>query len=146
MSKGTSAAISITGRLGNNPQVAYGEKGNARVKLSVAVKTGFGEHERTTWYEVTAWSKTAEFVGQYAQQGSKVSVTGEPSLRKYKRNDGTEGVSLDVNAYAVDLLDSKAESEGRGERATAPNLGRPSPETAAPTGDGAFVDDAILPF
>jgi single-strand DNA-binding protein len=132
MSKGTSATVVLAARLGRDPEVSFKGEGNAMCRFTACVTTGFGEREAQTWYDVTAWGKTAEFVGQYAKTGAKVAVTGELSMRAYTKKDGTTGHSLDVKAYSVDLLDSKTEGTAQ-ERPTTPakRQGYDSPENRA---------------
>lgn len=135
MSKGTTAAISIVGNLGRDPEVIFGDTGTPRCKLAVAVTTGFGDHEATTWYEVVVFGKASEFIGQYGKKGSKVCVIGEPSLRTYTKKDGTTGASLDVRAHTVDLLDRKSEGAAQA-----------TPTSKSTRGPGPEDSDSSLPF
>ena len=69
--------ICITGRLGKDPEMKYTPNGKAVTKLSVANNTGWGDNEKTTWFNVECWNQNAEFVNEYGSKGRLVAVTGE---------------------------------------------------------------------
>ena len=75
--------ICITGRLGKDPEMKYTPNGKAVTKLSVANNTGWGDNEKTTWFNVECWGQNAEFVNEYGSKGRLVSVTGEMVCDEY---------------------------------------------------------------
>ena len=76
--------ICITGRLGQDPEMRYTPAGKAVTKISVANNTGYGEHEKTTWFTVECWNQNAEYVNQYGSKGRLVEVTGEMVCDEYE--------------------------------------------------------------
>ena len=80
--------------------------------LSVAVNTGYGDKQRTVWYRVSCWRKTAEAVNQYVKKGALLLCEGELSEPKpYQGKDGEWRASLDLVAYTVKFLSSKTERQ-----------------------------------
>ena len=102
----------IVGRAGNDPQMRYTPDGTPVTSLSVAVNTGHGDKQRTVWYRVSCWRKTAEAVNQYVKKGALLLCEGELSEPKpYQGKDGEWRASLDLVAYTVKFLSSKTERQ-----------------------------------
>ena len=102
----------IVGRAGNDPQMRYTPDGTPVTSLSVAVNTGYGDKQRTVWYRVSCWRKTAEAVNQYVKKGALLLCEGELSEPKpYQGKDGEWRASLDLVAYTVKFLSSKTERQ-----------------------------------
>lgn len=102
----------IVGRAGGDPQMRHTPDGTPVTSLSVAVNTGYGDKQRTVWYRVTCWRKTAEAVGQYVRKGELLLCEGELSEPKpFQGKDGTWRASLDLTCYTVKFLSSKGERQ-----------------------------------
>lgn len=85
-------------------------------RFTLAVNRGYGENRVTDFFNVTAWKKLAENVAKYVHKGSKVCVYGEPQIRKYTDNNGVERQAFDIQAFDVEFLSTKQETEGNGEQ------------------------------
>ncbi|NCB47560.1 single-stranded DNA-binding protein, partial [bacterium] len=81
-------------------------------KFTVASNTGYKDKKVTSWFNCNLWGRQAEVLEQYLKKGTKVFITGEFEARVYEKNDGSKGLSLDVNVSKVELLGSKQESGG----------------------------------
>jgi single-strand DNA-binding protein len=112
--------ITIVGNLGRDPEMRYTPSGVPVANFSVATSKRFqgqdGQwQEKTIWFRVTAWRKTAENVSQYLTKGSKVLVVGEiEEPRTYVDRDGNTQVSLDVTAQTIRFLSTRGETTGGG--------------------------------
>lgn len=111
--------VIIVGNLGNDPEIRYLDDDTAVCNFSVAAN----DRDKTTWFRVTAWRKTAEAVYQYMSKGRQVMVIGtlrsDPDTggpRVYDRRDGSVGASFEVNANQVKFL-SGGDSDGGGRNA-----------------------------
>ena len=82
------------------------------VNFSLAVKIGYGDRERTQWYECTWWGERAERVSQWLTKGKRVLVEGEPELELYEKRDGTKGAKVVLRVLSVDFADAGSRSEG----------------------------------
>ena len=66
------------------------------------------QQEKTTWVECAYWTdRTA--IAQYLTKGKQVYVEGNPELRTYQKNDGTNGASLTLRVREVQLLGGKGD-------------------------------------
>ena len=97
--------ISITGRLGRDPELRYTQTGKAVTNLSIANTTGFGENKQTHWFTVVCWNAQAEAVTQHLRKGSLVGVEGFLQTRKWKTREEEDRISVEITANRVDFLD-----------------------------------------
>jgi len=87
----------ITGRLTRDSEYRVTTNGVAVLSFSVANNTGFGENQKTHYFECAIFGKRAESrLKEYMLKGKQVVVEGEISLNKYEKKDGTGGASLNV--------------------------------------------------
>lgn len=113
--------IMLIGNLGRDPEMRFTPSGVPVTSFSMAVsKKWTGQdgqpQEKTTWFRVSAWRKTAEVANQYLTKGSKVLVVGElEEGRLYTAPDGTQRVSLDVTAQTIKFLTPKSEASNFGD-------------------------------
>lgn len=111
-----SNSITIVGNLGGDPEVKQ-TNGGPLLKFSLAsnqrVNGPNGWQDQTVWFAVAWFGKRAEALGKLLHRGSTVSVVGELSPREYEAR-GVKRTSLDVNAYAVDLVSSGGGSREQG--------------------------------
>ena len=107
--------------MGKDPELRYTADGKANTTLSVASSrnTAKGEKE-TTWFSVICWEKTAEYMCNYAQKGTKLLVRGrlvvDPATggpRLFTRQDGTSGAKYEVVADTVKLIHGYKQMEGQ---------------------------------
>ena len=102
---GTIINISITGFVGNDPQVR--EVGEQRVaSFSVAVNRKVNDQQQTLWVRVNCWNRLCEIAEQFVHRGSLVSATAEwmrPSA--WIDQSGNPQASMDINANRLILLD-----------------------------------------
>jgi single-strand DNA-binding protein len=111
--------ITIIGRVGRDPEMRYTPTGQAVTNFSVAASEKYtassGEKvEKTVWFRISAWGKTAELCKQYIKKGMLVQVIGKMSgdeggnPRVYTKQDGSSSASFEVTANNVLFL-SKVE-------------------------------------
>lgn len=97
------------------------------------------QQERTTWVDCAYWSdRTA--IAPYLKKGTQVYVEGNPEVRTYTKNDGTQGASLTMRVMNIQLLGSRQENSGGGGMAAPAQ----SPSYSQPAPMGQMEDD--LPF
>jgi len=116
------AKITLVGNLGRDPETRYTPNGTMNVRFTMAVGRRFTDQsgqqqERTSWFSVTAWGKLAETVDRLAQsgylvKGKQVYVDGRFETHEYQDQQGQNRTSLDVTANELQLLGSRADSEG----------------------------------
>ena len=127
----------FTGNLGKDAEVKVTSSGMHVCSFSVAVKSGYGDKEKTTWANCALFGKRAEGkLPQYLKKGAQVCISGQLTLDEWKGDDGTTQKSLKVNVDDLDLIGGNSEG-----RAAAPQAAQPAASPAPD--DDAFQD---IPF
>ena len=98
--------FNFIGNIGSVKDLRYTPNGTALFSFSVAVKSGWGDNEKTSWANCTLWGKKAESLSQYIRKGEKIGCSGEITLREWENGDKS-GTSLDVKVNDVTLLGDK---------------------------------------
>jgi single-strand DNA-binding protein len=130
----------IIGRLGRDPEMRYTQDGTPVTSFSVATDRQWTDQsgqkqQKTTWFKVSAWRKTAEICNQYLAKGRMVMVEGELSEPKpYQKRDGTYGASLDVRALTVKFLGGREDG------------GSPAAADEEGAAGGVTIEDEEIPF
>ena len=94
----------FTGNLGKDAEVKYTPSGTAICEFSVAVKSGYGEREKTNWVRCAMFGKKAEGqLPQYLKKGTQVAVSGELELQEWEGQNG-KGAALAVTVQNIDLI------------------------------------------
>ena len=103
MSQGYNKQI-IIGNLGDAPELKETKNGKSLAKMSVAVNTGFGDHERTDWFDTVVWGKQAEACANHLNKGSRVLVEGEMRQNKWEDDNGKKHSRFELSAHKVVFL------------------------------------------
>src|SRR5262245_1774995 len=113
--------ISIVGFAGKNAELRYTPQGKAICKFSIATserrKNATGEaEEQTLWFSGEVWGQQAEFCNEYVSKGQALYVSGRLRQDEWTDRDGNNRTTLIVTADDVQLLGSRSESSGEGNR------------------------------
>lgn len=100
-----SAKTIVTGNLGGDPQLRFTGSGDAVLGLSVAAthsqkdkKTDrWGDVGEPLWIKATFWGAEAEHLAQILHKGSRVTVEGTLTLKKWNASNGQGGESLELH-------------------------------------------------
>ena len=116
----------ISGRLTRDAEVRFIPSGTPVMSFSVANNTGFGDKQKTHFFDCSMFGKRAEGkLKDYMLKGQQVVVEGEVSLNQYQKKDGTGGASLNVFVNNVELMGSSQQS---GTQSSAPTIDKPPSE------------------
>lgn len=137
--------VVLMGRLVKDPELRHTGSGTAVTNFTVAVDDGFGENRTTSFINCVAWSKSAEFVGNYFSKGKMIIVIGRIQTRTWDGQDGKKNYVTEVVASEVSFGETKKNSEEN------------APTSPLPYNDGARctteefsevmnIDDDDLPF
>ena len=66
------------------------------VSFTVAANNGWGEYQTVLFVKVNAWGGLGETCLKYLQKGSKVYVSGVPSLNLYVNNNGEAAGNIEI--------------------------------------------------
>lgn len=103
--------VILMGRLTKDPEMRYTPSNNTPVvSFSIAVNRKFakqGEEAQADFFNIVAWSKTAEFCNSYFKKGQQVAVTGRVQNRSYDNKEGQKVYITEIIADDVYFADSK---------------------------------------
>lgn len=112
----------LEGLIGQDPEVRFSSTGGAICVLSIAHKevyeTKAGKQEKTHWFSVTTFGKTAENCAAHLRKGSKVVVEARLKDSRFQGKDGKTVYKTDIVAVNVEFfLGGKSSSSSSGKRA-----------------------------
>ncbi len=126
----------ITGRLTRDAEKRAIPSGTAVLSFSVANNTGYGDKQKTHFFDCSLFGKRAEGrLADFMKKGQQVVIEGEVSLNTYQKENGDMRANLNVFVQNVELTGGKSESSPAQSQ---PNT-QPAPKTLAD-----FDDD--IPF
>jgi single-strand DNA-binding protein len=95
----------LVGRLGKTPELKYFPSGSVVSKCTLAVERGKDE---TDWFDIEAWGKTAEILGNYGRSGDRIGIEGSLKLDSWEdKVTGRERCKPVISVSRVELLSSK---------------------------------------
>lgn len=111
--------LTLIGNIGREPESRFMPDGSPVVTFALATNRTLsqkqqqqtGKKTETTWFRVTCYGATADYISKYAQKGSTAYVegrlicdpaTGSPKL--FQRADGSYGAAFDVSAETVRVI------------------------------------------
>lgn len=108
--------VSGIGRLGREPKMQYLPNGTAVTNLNVAVSSGYGDKQQTTWFQLSAFGKMAETLNQYLNKADRLFFTAEfQGVRTYEKSNGETGIEADAKILSFSFLEPIQKSEGNHE-------------------------------
>lgn len=134
----------LLGNLGKTPEVRLTPSGKKRLSFSLATSKRYRDNngeqkELTYWHSCTAWGKVADTIEVLnLQGGTALLVRGEITYNSYDK-DGKKVTRTEINVSNVQVLTTKAKTEGNG-NATQARSRKPATQTHT------AEDDDDLPF
>lgn len=106
--------IIIYGRLGRDPELkeyknAKGEPGQL-CNFSVAVDKS--KDDAPTWFDVTAFGRTAQRVYEYKRKGDEIIVIGSMESRTYEDKNGQKRTAWSLKADRVKFCGPRGDKSG----------------------------------
>ena len=87
--------VTVVGNLVRDPEIRFTNKGDAVVKMTVAVNERVKDGD--TWvdgppsyYDVEAWRQFAERLAENLRKGDRVIVVGKMKMDKFETKDGEQ--------------------------------------------------------
>lgn len=97
--------VTITGRLGLDPQLRHSKNQVPMARLRVASAQFYAGSEETVWFTVFLHGKDAQSAARALVRGQRVSLTGDLRVRYYVDNQGQQACALEVFAHRIEFLD-----------------------------------------
>ena len=118
-------AVTLVGRVGQDPEPKYFDDGKVVLNLSLAVKRKYHPLERrarkirsgeeeTDWWGLEIWGRDAEYASKYVDKGCRLMVTGSLQIDSWTdRNTGEPRTKAKIIVRHLDIMETKAETELR---------------------------------
>ena len=108
--------VIMSGNLGRDPETRYttGAQQQAICRFPIAVNDGYKDKQQTTWVNIVSFGRTAENCEKFLSKGRKVLVNGRLQIRRYQKQDGSEGMATEVIANSIEFLNSQNEQQAPG--------------------------------
>lgn len=126
----------LQGHLGREVETRFLPDGKAVANFSVAYTEKFGGKERTSWFNCSAFGKTAEVAQQYLTKGSAPLLRGKMQSRKYTDKQGVEKEAWEFIVDRILWLGPKKEGQQQPAQR----------QQAAPQQSADPFDDSDVPF
>lgn len=102
--------VMLNGYVGNHLATQQLENGGKRVAIRVATHDSYKDKEgnwvdQTTWHDVIAWDKKAEYAERNFVKGSRIQLEGCMEYRTYPDKMGHIRYIAQVKAFAMENLD-----------------------------------------
>ncbi|RYY88039.1 MAG: single-stranded DNA-binding protein [Chitinophagaceae bacterium] len=121
---------------------------NFTVAHTEKFKDGQGnQQEKTTWVDCAYWTdRTA--VAPYLTKGQQVYVEGQPEVRSFTRQDGTNGATLSMRVRDLQLVGGRKNDNEGGGGYGQQSYGQQQPAPQRQGAPAASADDMAddLPF
>jgi len=147
--------FTFTGNLGKDCEVRSTQSGMSVCSFSVAVKSGYGDNQKTTWVACTLFGKRAEGqLPQYLTKGAQVAISGEAFMDEWQK-DGVTNKMLKVNVDKLDLIGGVQQQAQRPQAQQQPQQYQQPQQQAHPQGQpmgvsqqgmDSFDDGLDIPF
>ena len=109
--------VTVMGRITADPELRRTQSGTAVTSFSLAVERdgkGPNGEKQTDFFEIVAWSGTAELVCKYITKGRQIAIDGRLQTRGYTDRDGNKRKVVEIVASSVYFADSKREEAPTG--------------------------------
>ena len=146
--------VAIVGRLAADPQLRQTTTGKNVASFRIACDRGRRDangQSQTDWFDVVAWTQTAEFVCKYFQKGSLIAIDGRLQMRTYQDKTGANRNAVEIMANNINFVVPKSMNPAASNGAagygapTAAPAPRPAAQTApAPSYSAGSNDDFAL--
>jgi single-strand DNA-binding protein len=105
-------SVTLIGNVGADPDIRYAANGTCIANLRLAVNDFYNDSagqkvQKTYWFNMAAFAKTAEVVANYVSKGSKIGIVGKLIQREYQAKDGTNRSVVEIRIDSLELLGKK---------------------------------------
>ena len=105
-------SLNIIGNIGADAELKVGKtSGKPFSTFSVAVKSGWGQNENTSWVLCMVFGDRAEKLAPYIKKGDRIGVTGELEVQEWTRDDGSRAQTVCCMVRNVTLLGQKKQAQ-----------------------------------
>jgi len=100
-------------RITQAPELRYLQDGSPVLQLNVALNSGYGKSQTTTFLRCSLFGKRAETLHPMLVKGQQIGISGEFRMAKFTAKDGTEKQNAEVRLNEITLVGAKGEASGQ---------------------------------
>lgn len=118
--------VIMMGRIANDLELKTTPNGHSVCSFRIAVDRRFKAQDgekQTDFFNVVAWSKTAEMVVKWFSKGRMILVEGEMTTRQYTDKNGNDATWYEINAERVSFTGEKRDDGNNSQTVASPNYG-----------------------
>jgi single-strand DNA-binding protein len=108
-------SVQIIGTIGKDIEVKYLPSGSCLASFSVAVNQDYKKDgqliKKTSWFDVSAFGKTAENLKNYFHKGSRIGISGELEQQTWTSNDGQNRSKVIIKLQGFTFIDKKQDNQ-----------------------------------
>jgi single-strand DNA-binding protein len=144
--------VVLKGNLTKDIELKYTPGGIAVGKTSIAIADGYGDKQKTFFFNLTFFGKTAEMVNQHFHKGSQILIKGKLQQDTWVDNNGYKKQAVGVIVENVEFCGSKNNQTSNGEANKAQNYGNDTAKTPNQSSNGEAnlpsvdIDEDEIPF
>ena len=135
----------FVGRTTRDVELRYKHSSNplAVGRTSVAVESGYGDKKKTSFFNISAFGKTAETMDKFVKKGTKIILECEAAQNEYTDREGKKQNTVSFIVKSFEFAESKVASSSAGQTSDAPK--------SQSNADGFYpidntIEDDDLPF
>ncbi len=105
--------VILKGRTTKDTDLRYtaGENAKAVARNSIAVERRYKKDERTAdFFNLVAWGKTAEIMGEYVKKGTEILVEGYLDTNSYTNKEGQKVNTTDVVIERLEFCGKRSDA------------------------------------
>lgn len=108
--------INIIGRIGKEIELKFLPTGSAIANFSIAVNQDYKKQdgtkvEKTSWFDITAFGKTAENVNKFFAKGSMIGITGELEQQTWEDQHKQKRSKVVIKLQSFTFIDKKQDNQ-----------------------------------
>ena len=108
--------VTLVGRLTRDPELRHLPSGQPVLQLGVAVNgrqkdEGGNWTDKPNFFDVKVFGNQAESLAMHLAKGRRIGVDGRLDWSSWEAQDGSKRSKVEVVAFQVQFLDSRAEGE-----------------------------------
>nr|DAL59180.1 MAG TPA_asm: Single strand binding protein [Caudoviricetes sp.] len=135
----------FVGRTTRDVELRYTQSANplAVGRTSIAVESGYGDKKKTSFFNISAFGKTAETMDKFVKKGTKIILECEAVQNEYTDREGKKQNRVSFIVKSFEFAESKVASSSAGQTSDAPK--------SQSNADGFYpidntIEDDDLPF
>lgn len=100
-------SVNLIGNMTRECELRMTNTGKPVASFTLAVNTGYGDNQQTSFINCVVWNKQAENLEKYTSKGSKLAVTGALRQRTYENANGQKINVVEVICQSIEYLNTK---------------------------------------